>query len=267
VIDSLILPFAFLIKIPNQKFKTMKLLKTSFSKEDTVSNTPTKSRLTAFYLPLYIAAFILLLSACKKNNEGNTIKDEPFELQWSKAFGGSKLDNFSCFAATSDGAYVVAATSASNDGDVSGNHGMKDMWVYKIDRSGNILWQTSIGGSSDDEGWSIATNPDNSYIVAGNTNSNDGNVNGNHGGQDIMLVKLSTSGNVIWEKSLGGTGLEFIIFSSIVTTNDGGYMLLGNTMSNDGNVNGNHGGIDFWLVKLDGNGDIMWQKTLGGFTG
>jgi hypothetical protein len=204
------------------------------------------------------------LSACKKDKEGDTIKDEPFQLQWSKAFGGSKLDNFACFAATGDGAYVVAAISASNDGDVSGNHGMKDMWVYKIDRSGNILWQTSIGGSADDEGWSIATNPDNSYIVAGNTNSNDGNVSGNHGGQDIMLVKLSTSGNVIWEKSLGGTGLEYIIFSSIVTTSDGGYMLLGNTKSNDGDVSGNHGDTDFWLVKLDSNGNIMWQKTLGG---
>jgi hypothetical protein len=242
----------------------MKLLKSNVPKVASLRITSTKRKLPAFYVPVYVAAFILLLSACKKDKEGNTPKDEPFQLQWSKTFGGSKTDMFSSFAATGEGAYVVAATTGSNDGDVTGNHGMNDMWVYKIDRSGNMLWQTAIGGSANDDGSSIVTNPDNTYLVAGNTNSNDGNVSGNHGGQDILLVKLSTGGNILWQKSLGGTGLELIIFRSIVTTSDGGYMLLGNTTSNDGNVSGNHGGMDFWLVKLDGSGNIMWQKTFGG---
>jgi hypothetical protein len=196
---------------------------------------------------------------CKKEKPADISKDRPLQLQWSKAFGGSKIDAFSAFAATADGAYVVAATSASNDGDVSGNQGLNDMWIYKINRLGNILWQKSIGGTDDDEGWSVISTSDDSYLIAGNTNSNDGKVSSNHGQSDILLVKLNSSGNVIWQKTLGGSAVDFIVFSSIIATSDGGFLLLGNTNSNDGDVSGNHGGTDFWLVKLDASGNIIWE--------
>jgi hypothetical protein len=224
------------------------------------------SKLTAFYFPFFVGTIVLMFlsTSCKKEKPVDVPKDQPLQIQWSKAFGGSKIDAFSAFTATPDGAYVVAATSGSNDGDVTGNHGMNDMWVYKIDRSGNILWQKSIGGTDDDEGWSVITTSDNNYLVAGNTNSNDGKVGGNHGQQDILLVKLNGSGNIVWQKSLGGSALEFIVFSSIIATSDGGFLLLGNTNSNDGDVSGNHGDLDFWLVKLNASGNIIWQKTYGG---
>jgi hypothetical protein len=244
----------------------MKQLKKKSLQKESETCAISPSAPTAFYFPFFlgIVGLMFLSTGCKKENQGGGSKDQPFEIQWSKAFGGTKIDAFSAFAATPDGAYVVAATSASNDGDVSGNQGMNDMWVYKIDRSGNILWQKSIGGTDDDDGWSVISTSDDSYLVAGNMNSNDGKVTGNHGQQDILLVKLNSMGNMIWQKSLGGSGLELIIFSSIISTADGGCLLLGNTNSNDGDVSGNHGGLDFWLVKLNSSGNIMWQKTYGG---
>lgn len=210
-----------------------------------------------------MSLFVLVLG-CKKNKDGDTVKDEPLQMGWSKAFGGTKNDLFYSFASTPDGAYIVTGIANSNDGDVSGNHGMSDAWVFKTDRSGNILWQKAIGGTENDEGWSVIANTDNTYVMAGATNSNDGNISGNHGGQDILLVKLGTNGNILWQKALGGSGYDFIVFSSLFATADGGYMMVGNTMSNNGNVTGNHGGIDYWLVKLDGSGNVIWQKTFGG---
>jgi hypothetical protein len=208
--------------------------------------------------------FPFFFTSCKKEPVVNPPKEAPYEIEWSKTFGGSKLDNFSAFAPTSDGAYIVTGFTESNDGDISGNHGMRDAWAFKIDRSGNILWTKALGGSDNDEGSSVVANTDNTYLIAGNTNSHDGNVTENNGNQDLWLVKLSSSGNILWQKSFGGSGLEFIVFSSILTTSDGGYMVLGNTTSNDKNMSTNHGGIDFWLLKLDSNGSIIWQKTFGG---
>lgn len=245
------------------KLKTMKLFKRRFTWQKSGHDTNNCKLKGIFFLPFVCFAFLVSsITGCKKDNANGG--SASVHLGWSKAFGGSKNDNYSAFAATADGAYIVAGFTSSNDGDVTGNHGMSDAWVFKIDRSGNILWSKAFGGSDHEEGWSIISNPDNTYLMAGNTNSNDGNVSGKHGGQDIWLVKLSTAGNILWQKALGGSGLELILFSSIIATTDGGYMVLGSTNSTDGDVSNNHGGLDYWLLKLDGNGNIVWQKTYGG---
>jgi len=183
-------------------------------------------------------------------------------IVWQKSLGGSSYDEAHSIQQTSDGGYIVAGYSYSNDGDVTGNHGYDDYWIVKLDTGGDILWQKSLGGSNADEAFSIQQTSDGDYIVAGYSYSNDGDVTGNHGYYDYWIVKLDTSGNIVWQKSLGGSGWDYA--HSIQQTSDGGYIVAGTSDSNDGNVTENHGFWDYWVVKLDTVGNIMWQKSLGG---
>jgi hypothetical protein len=125
-----------------------------------------------------------------------------------------------------------------------------------------IIWQKILGGSSDDYAFSIQQTPDGGYIVAGYTESNDGDVKGNHENGDFWIVKLDKDGNIEWQKTLGGSNWDWAF--SVQQTPDGGYIVAGFTWSNDGDVSGNHGSLDAWIVKLDKDGNIEWQKTLGG---
>ena len=183
-------------------------------------------------------------------------------IQWKKSLGGFGNDNAYAIQTTSDGGYIVAGSSDSNNGDVTGNHGYIDYWVVKLDAAANIQWQKSLGGSFNDFAYAIQATSDGGYVVAGVTQSDDGDVNGNHGGQDYWVVKLNATGTLQWQKSLGGSNNDFV--NSIQATLDGGYVVAGYSNSTNGDVTGNHGGYDYWIVKLNANGTIQWQKSLGG---
>jgi hypothetical protein len=183
-------------------------------------------------------------------------------IQWQKCLGGSGWDVATSIQQTSDGGFIVAGRTNSNDGDVTGNHGNDDFWVVKLSATGEIQWQKSLGGSNDDWATSIQQTSDGGFIVAGSTDSNDGDVTGNHGNDDFWVAKLSSTGAIQWQKSLGGSGDE--LAESTQQTSDGGFIVTGWTTSNDGDVTGNHGGKDFWVVKLSSTGAIQWQKSLGG---
>ncbi len=183
-------------------------------------------------------------------------------IEWQKTLGGSNVDSAFAIHQTADGGFVVSGTSRSNNGDVSGNHGSRDIWITKLDAIGNIQWQKTLGGSADDQGWSMQLTNDGGIAVVGYTHSNDGDVSGNHGGDDFWVVKLNGTGNILWQKTLGGTSTDQ--GNSIMQTTDGGFVVAGHTESNDGDITGNHGIYDFWVVKLNGAGNILWQKTLGG---
>ena len=183
-------------------------------------------------------------------------------IEWQKSLGGSSFDAGSSIQLTSDGGYIIAGSSSSNDGDVSGNHNSQDCWVVKLSSIGAIEWQKSLGGSSADQAGFIQQTSDGGYVFAGWSLSNDGDVTGNQGYYDYWVVKLSNIGTIEWQKSLGGSYND--LPSAIQQTNDGGFMLAGTSLSNDGDVSGNHGELDCWLVKLSSIGTIEWQKSLGG---
>ena len=124
-------------------------------------------------------------------------------IQWQKSLGGSNNDYAYAIRQTTDGGYIVAGYSSSNDGDVTGNHGGLDYWVVKLNSTGNIEWQKSLGGSSNDKAYAIQQTADGGYIVAGFSYSIDGDVTGNHGAFDYWVVKLNSTGNIEWQKSLG----------------------------------------------------------------
>jgi hypothetical protein len=175
-------------------------------------------------------------------------------LQWQKSLGGSVEDYANSIQQTSDGGYIVAGQSNSNDGDVTGNHGEPDYWIVKLDPNGIIQWQKSLGGSSWDQASAIQQTTDGGYLVTGSSSSNDGDVTGNHGDGDLWVVKLDLNGNIEWQKSYGGSGGEGA--HSIQETSDGGYIVAGYSNSNDGDVSGNHGDGDLWVVKLNSTSSI-----------
>lgn len=191
-------------------------------------------------------------------------QQKPF-LQWQKTLGGSDYDGANSIQQTKDGGYIIAGFVWSNDGDVTGNHGIGDYWIVKLDATGKLQWQKAYGGTGDDDANSIQQTKDGGYIVAGNTWSNDGDVTGNHGTIDCWTLKLNSLGNIQWQKTYGGSRPDRA--SSIQQTNDGGYIIAGGSYSDDGDVTEHHGSIyyeDCWIVKLDAQGNIEWQKSLGG---
>lgn len=191
----------------------------------------------------------------------NTYSQTPV-IAWDKSYGGTYSDFAKSMTSTSDGGYIIVGLSQSIDGDVTGNQGVSDYWVIKIDEQGSLEWQKSIGGSDTDMAFSVAETADNGYIIAGYSSSTDGDVSGLQGGWDYWVVKLNTSGDILWESTLGGSMLDKA--NAVFATNDGGCVVTGYTTSTNGDVTGNNGGTDVWVVKLDANGSMTWQKTLGG---
>ncbi|WP_082377284.1 T9SS type A sorting domain-containing protein [Chryseobacterium indologenes] len=182
-------------------------------------------------------------------------------IEWQKSYGGSRMEQFPDIYQTNDGGYIIAGSSNSID-EGMGNHGFFDQWVVKVNAAGTVEWQRSYGGTADDKANSVRQTNDGGYIVAGSTHSTNGDVSNNHGQEDFWIVKLNSSGNIVWEKTLGGSGNDAA--KCIRQTPDGGYIVAGKSDSNDGDITGNNGYLDGWIVKLDQNGGITWQKSIGG---
>jgi hypothetical protein len=184
------------------------------------------------------------------------------QIIWEKFYGGSLWENAKHIIQTEQGGYVFVGNAYSSDGDLTGNHGLSDCWVVKLNSEGVIEWQKNLGGSSHDYAESIIQNEDGTFIFLGLTKSNDHNVSGNHGETDVWIVKLSSSGNIIWQKCFGGSDFEGA--GSIINTLNSGYIFSGSTQSTDGTVSGLIGLADAWLINLDNNGELIWQQCYGG---
>jgi uncharacterized delta-60 repeat protein len=173
--------------------------------------------------------------------------DSSGNIIWTKTIGGSGDDQALSIIRSSDGNYVVAGWTNS----FGSNY---DFYVVKLDSSGNIIWTKTIGGSGDDQAWSIIQSSDGGYVVAGRTNSFGA------GGWDFYVVKLDSSGNVQWTKTIGGTGSQDEAWS-IIQSSDGGYVVAGWSDSFGAGLR------DFYVVKLDANGNVVWSKTIWGIYG
>lgn len=199
---------------------------------------------------------ILLLSSVAKSQIPT--------IQWQKSFGGSNNETAKSIVQTPDGGYITAGFSKSSDGNATINQGDNDFWVVKMDALGTFQWQKSLGGSGDDQANSICTTSDGGYVVAGFSNSSNGDITLNKGSSDYWIVKLNALGNIVWQKTYGGQAQD--IATSVKQTTDGGYIVTGYSSSSNGDITGNHGQntTDYWVVKLDSSGNLQWQKALGG---
>ena len=190
--------------------------------------------------------------------------DENGSVLWKKLFGGSS-DEGGYSISTMNGDILITGSTYSNDGDFKGMvKGKSDIFVMKLDKDGNVLWTKTFGGNDDEVGYSITTTSDGSCLVTGMVESSDDDFFGmNKGGKDVFVIKLDVDGNLLWMKTFGGVGNE--TGYTITTSSDEGYMITGETSSNDSDFKGmNKGDVDVFIVKLDRDGSILWKKSFGG---
>ena len=193
------------------------------------------------------------------------------EIEWQNTIGGDYLDDLYSIQQTSDGGYILGGSSAST---ISGEKtdtliGNYDYWVVKIDSVGEIEWQNTHGGNYNEYLYSIIQTTDGGYLLGGSSQSGisgdktDPNT-GPPGTTDYWIVKLNAAGEIIWQKTIGGTAEDWL--RCVQQTNDGGYILAGysNSGATGNKTEAQFGAMDYWIVKIDFLGSIQWQRTLGG---
>jgi hypothetical protein len=189
-------------------------------------------------------------------------------IQWDKTYGGNSYDYATSASTNFDGNIVIAGYSYSG---ISGNkteesRGQYDYWVIKIDASGNLLWDKTIGGADFDFATCLAQAYDGGYVIAGFSSSNfSGEKSQNSkGGDDYWVVKLSNAGAFVWDRTIGGSLNDFAF--SLDATYYGDYIIGGSSSSGiSGNkTEASKGGSDYWILRLGGSGFPLWDKTIGG---
>jgi hypothetical protein len=175
------------------------------------------------------------------------VKTDQFgEIEWTNIIEDEdNSEKARAVVLTDDGHYMVLGeTGEDSDGD-------PDFLLFKLDLSGNIVWSETYGGSKDDNSRSLVKYSNSGYLLVGYSDSfNDGS------NKDIYIVKVDLNGNEQWYKTYGGAGGESA--SEVITTTDGGFAIVGNTDSKGA------GDQNIWLLKLDADGDLDWDKTYGG---
>ena len=170
--------------------------------------------------------------------------DAKGNMEWDNNFGGTGWDEVYSITQITDGSYVVTGCVWSKGA------GRGDVYVAKLDKRGNLVWDKTFGGSDYDEAHSIIQTEDGGYAVAGFTEL------GGTGDKDIWVIKLDEDGNKIWDRTFGGTSEDWA--NSIIQTREGGYAVAGWTSSMGA------GKTDVWIAKLDKRGHLVWDKTFGG---
>jgi hypothetical protein len=205
--------------------------------------------------------------------------DEEGNVQWENSYGISTVDGnnseeyLAAIQENPDKTFSVIGTTASKNEDVSDGFGTHntDLWYLKIDSSGNILQNICYGGLEDEIATDIISTSDGGYLLVGGSKSDNGEINSvkdkgmvsfNWGNFDYWVVKIDNNGIPAWERSYGGT--EDDIAFSVKEVNKDGFILFGETMSTNADVSINNGNKDLWIVKIDGMGNILWERSLGG---
>ncbi len=224
---------------------------------------------------LLLSSAFLLFSCAKED----VIEESKFEgaIAWSKTFGGSQEEKTSGVVGTPDGGVIIVGYSKSSDGDVNKQHDLNDIWITKLDKSGTVVWNRTIGGSGDDFAMSIIRTNDSNYVISGYSGSADYDVPRNLGMHDFFIIKINESGATLWSKVYGFASHDHA--HKIIQTRDGGYFVAGfadyaGLNGDPGNGEGHqmdrnpnavqHGSGEFFGIKLDAQGEFQWYRYYGG---
>lgn len=195
-------------------------------------------------------------------------------VDWQEAYGGTGADELYSLIETSEGNYMLGGNSTSS---ISGNKtelniGYSDYWVLEINPSGGIIWQNTIGGTSNDYFRNITFSCDEGYIISGSSTSgfSGDKTEANIGGKDYWILKIDTSGNIIWQNTIGGTANDELYDVQCLPENQ--YMIAGYSLSsisgdkseNNFTPTGFALGWDYWVVKIDSLGGVLTDNTIGG---
>ena len=196
-------------------------------------------------------------------------------IAWQNTIGGTNNDWIYSMDLCGDGGYILGGYSYSGiSGDkTEDNIGIttnSNYWIIKINATGDILWQNSIGGIYDDKAFSVEQTIDGGYIIGGYGTtalaSTLDKLEGGLGGLDYWVVKLNNTGSIEWENTIGGSAEDYLY--SIDLTPDGGFILGGySTSSISGDKTDlSFGSEDYWVLKLNSSGNILWQNVFGGLS-
>jgi len=220
--------------------------------------------------------FILLLSFCFAHSQ---------DILWEKTYGGIHADYLFDAQPTADYGFILAGSSLSDKtgNKENNNNGDLDYWIWKMNENGGLDWQKSFGGSGFDLLQSVKNTRDGGFILAGTSNSPNDFHKKDYckGGTDFWVIKLNAKGDEMWQRTIGGKGQDELLCA--FQTFDGGYMLGGSSSSSAEIIENviktktsldkpdlysksekNRGNMDYWILKLDKDGAIEWQKTYGG---
>jgi len=165
-------------------------------------------------------------------------------LDWNNSFGGGSDDFSTSLIETSDNKFLVSGVTASYG---AGNY---DIWLLKINSDGTLDWNQTFGGTANETPVSAIESSDNKYLVSGSTSSYGA------GSYDIWLLKINLDGTLDWNQTFGGVIDEDP--KSLIETNDNKYLILADTSSYGAGNN------DIWLLKINQDGTLDWNKTFGG---
>lgn len=200
------------------------------------------------------------------------------DILWERSYGGRHAEYLFDAQPTADYGFILAGASLSvaSGNKESDSRGDLDYYIWKMDEDGQDEWQKSFGGSGPDLLYSIAGTHDGGFILAGTSESGISfdKKEAALGKEDIWIVKLNAKGNEEWQVTLGGPSQDVV--KTIVPTADGGYLIGGSSASPvsalilqklhdpKGKSEASRGGMDYWVVKINDKGKIVWQRTLGG---
>ena len=189
------------------------------------------------------------------------------EKLWDQRYGGKQEEELAGIVQTAAGGFLLGGSSWSGK---SGNktevsRGKSDFWLVAVDKEGKQLWDRTYGGTGEDEAYSVGKSGS-TYFLAGQSDSPAGldKTRDPQGGLDYWLLKVTSTGEKVWDKRYGGNKDEELRTS--IPTQDGGYLLAGKSFSNkSGNKRqDSQGSSDYWIVKADKDGQYEWSKTFGG---
>ncbi len=190
-------------------------------------------------------------------------------IQWQKSFGFSGRDYGTTLTPTSDGGFLIVGeldvTASGGEGNfptAKQQHAGGDFWAIKIDANGTREWSKFYGGTFTDTPQGVVQLDDGTYVITGLSDSSDVDITDNKGSYDFWVIKISSTGALLWEKNFGGSEIDESY--DIKKTTDGNLIVVGDTRSSDKDVTKNNGGADLWIIKITPDGDLVWQKNFGG---
>ena len=204
--------------------------------------------------------------------------DSQGTIQWEKSFGFVGQDQAYKVIPTTDGGYFASGTLQVGEGGSNGEgndiihddqslrnsqHSLGDYWGIKMDANGNKVWRRYFGGTQADLNKDVIETDDGGFLLIGVSDSPDFDISNAIGADDFWVIKVSATGEKVWEKSYGG--LETDRAFSIARTDDGNYLLTGESRSLGEDISNPKGGGDIWIIKINAsNGAILWEKSFGG---
>ena len=196
------------------------------------------------------------------------------EILWEKSYGGLQSEYLFDVIPTPDYGFLLAGSSLSGKSGNKEDEGNNDLdfWLWKMDEKGDLDWQRSYGGDGSDFLQSVSLTSDGGFILGGtSTSSQSGDKQAkSRGKEDVWILKLDAAGDVQWQRTLGGSGRDEL--AQIIPIAGGGYLIGGSSDSPEltnpeiaGEKRSEHyGNMDYWVLKLEGDGSLVWEKTFGG---